>query len=280
MICAAAEDEETQRSGLCTIFYFSTAMRLAYELHEREPDMLQFIPLQIKGIHFCSNDPGMKIVKALFLLAFGKQHRAKVRFHEGTHTEVQYGLMAFGIPIEALPVTYEGELKTNNHLKWISRRHIKEGAVSHSSDESSFRGVDLPGPRDVLLGRGKTVQDHCGNFWLRNVMEPYVEVYKKTAKLEKNTLAMQVVIQIKKSGGRFLKRPSEHGWWVEVDDEMAREKVSMIFRATIASMGRDHSDKRFMETSSGKRPRINPDKICSCIDGDSSVNRNRAPVLV
>jgi len=38
------------------------------------------------------------------------------------------------------------------------------------------------------------------------------------------------VLRIKREGGRFLKRDTDFGWWFEVSDKAAREKISMSFR--------------------------------------------------
>ena len=78
--------------------------------------------------------------------------------------------MTFGIPLEVLPITTDGELKVGNHMKWISRRRIKEAV----SENEHFPGIDLPARYDVLLGRGKPYQKvrklfllgHCKFFFL------------------------------------------------------------------------------------------------------------------
>ena len=58
--------------------------------------------------------------------------------------------------------------------------------------------------------------------------------YKRAAKLEKGHVALKVVLDTVRDGGRFLKRES-NGWWVEVSEEAAREKISMTFRTTIST---------------------------------------------
>lgn len=168
IIYAIAEDEENQRLGLVALFYYSLGVKVAQDLHQRAPSLLDCVPLKMVGFHFCTepNDPTMLVVKAIMMLVFGKKNRVKVRIHEGSHTEVQYSLMSFGLPVHSLPVTYEGELKTVTHSKWILRRQAKDVAyfdhcglqATGAPDEFNFDGVDLPAQRDVLLGRGKTLQ--------------------------------------------------------------------------------------------------------------------------
>jgi hypothetical protein len=86
----------------------------------------------------------------------------------------------------------------------------------------------LPRKADVLLGKGKLIQEHSGNIRCRHVIESFNPRYKISTKMEKTSLARKVVQDMKNSGGRFLKQDA--GGWVEVNDEIAREKVSRSFR--------------------------------------------------
>ena len=52
--------------------------------------------------------------------------------------------------------------------------------------------------------------------------------YEAADKFGKTVLAERIVTIIHESGGRFLKRGNDV--WVEVDDIMAREKISHFFR--------------------------------------------------
>jgi hypothetical protein len=160
--------------------------------------------------------------------------------------------MTFGVPVEALPVTYEGELKTGSHLKWLSRRLAKETQIQKTG---RFSGIDLPGIKDVLLGRGKPVQDHRGNILMRTLVSTFLDQYKSALKRDKILVASKVVVETKRCGGRFLKRSSD-GWWSEVSDEAARDKVSMTFRTTISSKASNDPSRRLAKLENGKRPRI------------------------
>jgi hypothetical protein len=138
--------------------------------------------------------------------------------------------MTFGIPVKSFPVTYEGEIKTTNHRHWLARRKIKEAAMRTSG--LPFEGIDLPSPRDVLFGRGKTNQEHAGNVLMRKIISEYIPAYRVATKREKGKIPSDVVKRIRDAGGRFLKRDTDHGWWFQVSDEAAREKISMSFRTT------------------------------------------------
>lgn len=85
-----------------------------------------------------------------------------------------------------------------------------------------------PGPKDVILGRGRKTNNHAGNIRLRIMVEELIEVYKTKSKKEKKEITQRIVLAIQ-TNGRFLKESEMFGW-VEVPDEVARIKVSHAFR--------------------------------------------------
>ena len=126
--------------------------------------------------------------------------------------------MTFGIPVQACPVTLEGELKTANHLKWIKKLQVKDEAIRQTG---VFNKIDMPGVGDVLVGKGKPFQQHPGNVRLRQLVELHVDKYKAAKKGDKTTITRGIVETITKNSGRFLKKDSD-GWWVEVTRDDAR----------------------------------------------------------
>ena len=94
-------------------------------------------------------------------------------------------------------------------------------------DKATLAPICFPGPFDVMLGRGRRSNYHPGNIRLRGMCDDSKELYNASAKKGKTQITEKIVKAIKVSG-RFLK---EDGFgWVEVDDEVARLKVSHTFR--------------------------------------------------
>ena len=80
----------------------------------------------------------------------------------------------------------------------------------------------------MMLGRGRRTNTHPGNIRLRGMCDDSKELYNSSGKKFKTQIAEKIVKAVKVSGGRFLK---EDGFvWVEVDDVVARLKVSHAFR--------------------------------------------------
>jgi hypothetical protein len=148
-----------------------------------------------------------------------------------------------------LPVTYGGGLKVSNHLKWVSRRQRKDSDLFL---KGFFHGIDMPRRDDILLGRGKTVQGHPGNLYMRNLVESHLDISKKAFMGEKNILAPQVVAVMKRCRCRFLKK-NKDGWWMEVPDSEAIVRVLRTFRASLTAISKPISESRFHEFENWKR---------------------------
>jgi hypothetical protein len=159
--------------------------------------------------------------------------------------------------VQALPISYDGGLKTANQLKWIAKRRVKEKQMMKLGPISClFEGIDLPGRNDVVLGRGvqKTVhQNNPGNRCLGSLVLPHMDEYQKACKLRKPEIAFQVIMSMQQNGARFLKQ-NQNGWWEEVPDEVAQEKVCMTFRETRRKARRS--------TVTGERKRPRTDQNC------------------
>jgi hypothetical protein len=162
--------------------------------------------------------------------------------------------MTFGIPVDWLPVNYEGELKTNTHAKWVARREVKDSNMMCSG---KHEGIDLPSHNDVTLGRGKPCQDHPGNVRMRDLVDMHLDEYKSSKILgQKTFLAEKIVASMKQSSCRFLKRNAD-GWWLDVPDEEAVVKVLKTFKtalSTLASQGGGGS--RYLASDNRKRVKV------------------------
>lgn len=172
------------------------------------------------------------------------EYRARLRLHYGSYTEWMYESMTYGIPHHLFPLTVDHKIKTKNHLDYLSMRKTAEDIRAASPHAPTFM-TDLPANIDVLLGKGKPIQEFRGNQRLSAMVDNYVDRYhEECSKLEKTALAANLVKMVQGTGGRFLSK--ESGVWREVSDEMAREKVSHMFRHQ-----RKSGNKKKSEANSG-----------------------------
>jgi hypothetical protein len=86
-----------------------------------------------------------------------------------------------------------------------------------------------PTPNDVLFGRGKAIKEHPANIALHRLAGERMLEYEMSSRYEKTVTASEIMATIKERHGRFLKMEGDN--WVEVNSEVAREKVSHVFRS-------------------------------------------------
>ena len=70
---------------------------------------------------------------------------------------------------------------------------------------------------------------HQGNVAMRKLVKERLQRWESAAFKDKSGISWEVVNEIVRGGGRFLKEAPE-GWFVEVDPEAVKQKVSIAFR--------------------------------------------------
>jgi hypothetical protein len=271
VLSAAVEDEETQRRGVVSLVYSVSAGPMVgefnSEVYQGVSQIIEWLPIRIECIHICFHAPRLRPLLNLAMSFMGRELRVRLRIHEQNHMETQYELMTFGIPVDALPVNNQGEVKKSHQSKWMERRRIKDISIHQTG---CFHGIDLPGRDDVVLRRGIKFHEHPGNFRMRLLVESNQEVYKMAPVREKAPIGDKIVQEIKKEGGRFLELDSD-GWWVEVSDKEATKRVCKSIRSARSTKAVQRKQKLVLE--SAKRMRIDEggDMQClgiSCLGGN------------
>jgi hypothetical protein len=147
----------------------------------------------------------------------------------GSDLEIQFALMSFGIPMKNFP--FDDDCRVNNLKDFLEKRKTIEAEKSRVK-QGAITMILAPEKLDVLLGRGRPIQDWVGNVWYSSIIEATIERHHEAVRRRgaKNEICDEIVEIIKGSGGRFLKRKEGGLEWVEVDDALARKKVSHAFR--------------------------------------------------
>jgi len=86
---------------------------------------------------------------------------------------------------------------------------------------------------DVLSGRGGIMVNHEGSIQFRKIITQHQTNYYDTkVRLERQYIAAKIVaiVRYMNPPGRFLVKKKERGYWVEIGDEAAREKVRQALR--------------------------------------------------
>jgi len=193
--------------------------------------LINAMPIRLNAIHFCVPNHVNKLYEmtsSLFMMSIGSENRKRIRLQFGSATECMYMLQTFGIHSLQMPIYIgTGKIKTVDHHKWLELHQKREVAVQ---DNNIFEGIECPELGDVLFGRGWPKMTHPGNAVFRSTIEARLEHYNKAkTKRDKTMIAWSVVCELRDCGARFL-RENTTGWWIEVSNEVARQKVSIGFR--------------------------------------------------
>jgi len=170
--------------------------------------------------------------------------------------------------------------------------------VSYHKNSNQKKVIKESNAHDVLFGRGGRINQHEGNIRFRNLIHQKQNAYnlKSNTKEAKATISRNIVENIKRSKGRFLKhekvstssQPQWSTWWVEVDDAAAMLKTSQalregapILRAQANASGGQKRKRRKNGTESSKRARKSHKAVCTDVTNSKIQNyvEDRNPAM-
>eukprot|EP00934_Nitzschia_sp_Nitz4_P001072 Nitzschia sp. Nitz4//scaffold275_size25065//20977//22555//NITZ4_008335-RA/size25065-snap-gene-0.0-mRNA-1//1//CDS//3329545306//1072//frame0 len=154
---------------------------------------------------------------------FSDENKARIRFHYGTYVEWCYELLTYGIPVHLLPVSSDLKIKLKNHRDYIEMQCL---AVSSGH---KINAILLPTNRDLLLGKGKPIQQSPGNVIWSEFLEVLLSSHPRlSSTMVSADLAKQVVEKVHQYRGRILTKDS--GVWEVVPNEVAYDKIASMMR--------------------------------------------------
>mmetsp|Transcript_47985 Transcript_47985/g.138181 ORF Transcript_47985/g.138181 Transcript_47985/m.138181 type:complete len:542 (-) Transcript_47985:51-1676(-) len=251
----ALEDVETQRKGMISVgFNMGQSRRVdrraVFSLHTTH----SVLPLRLASAHYSFDDLTLRVMLAFFMLLANVAMRVRIRSHYGDPKSVLYQLSTYGIPVSSLPIADDGESKSKYHRQWVKLRAEEERQRNFGRLVGASLVV-IPGRLDVLLGRGKPIQEHIGNLRYLALLDTYQYEYQILKKFEKQALCDRIVDMVEGYGGRFLKQ--EYAGWVRVDHVVARDKVAHALRTRIAisASGKADAPQETMGSNSKLSPK-------------------------
>ena len=116
---------------------------------------------------------------------------------------------------------------------WASATSTATKPLECPSAESSTSL--LPGPNDVVCGRGKGSYNRPANQRFRNMCQDSLPAYvKASVKADRSAIVTQIIEQIQSTGGKFLCK-ERGGEWKELSAPRIREKVGHAIREILNS---------------------------------------------
>jgi hypothetical protein len=136
---------------------------------------LLFAPIRFVSIHLCANDTLLtNLSKAVLTARLNTDYRMRLICNLGEGVEVRYSLQGYGIPIDSLPVTLSGAIKTVNFKRFINFRHYVENERKDDdclfSQKKTSIVTDCPYLNDILFKKGHPAEHQPGNIQFRSII--------------------------------------------------------------------------------------------------------------
>ena len=129
-----AENEDNQKRGVVSILY-----AMGHTPDEMSPcqdknESWEFgrlraaAPIRLAAAHICYDNPRVRAMISLALVVMGAKNRTRYFSHLGTHVEIHYKMMSYGIPSKALPMDPAGMPRTEAYKSWLPARRAIDAA--------------------------------------------------------------------------------------------------------------------------------------------------------
>jgi len=132
----------------------------------------------------------------------------------GEEIELRYTAKTYGIPIELVPVTNTGTIKTTYWKQWIRLRNTLDvmkakqqiinggGGENNGGSNNNFPMIECPGSTDVIFRAGTTLICHPGNAMFQNLMESKQHEHSIASQVGKMAVIRSIIDEVQNRGGR------------------------------------------------------------------------------
>jgi hypothetical protein len=130
----------------------------------------------------------------------------------------------------------------------------------------------VPGPKDVICGRGRKISTHPGNRRYQVILDSASQRYSSAmSKHARSVIVSEIVDAVRCSSnggyGGFVKQNKKDGRWYEVGNHLARERVSQNLR--------DSTPQKYKSSSEAKRHRREALSAGLADDIESMIHKNK-----
>ena len=224
------------------------------------PRVIKAVPLRTEAIHFCFDSLLWETFFSFFKISLNLFSQMRTRSHYGefsislspellvlkfylnlciatllgSRVECMFELMSYGIPTDSFPLAADGSIDKKFHLQYWEKRRLQE-----RNTRKTVQVTGVPSRYDVLFGTGRTVLMHIGNVRYRKLIEDCYDTYETSTYSQRKQITEEILDIIRASGGRFLK--DDGMGWCEVDEAVARQKVSNAFRSVRKAHNKEES---------------------------------------
>jgi hypothetical protein len=253
---AYRNDTLTQQLGAVTLWSGDPRMAEQFQgFNKTLADIMHSDPIRYSAIHIClPSGPLYNFIRAAIFMNVLATGRSRSMVHEGkecpfmlqqlggsrhafasltfclpfleiTNVQCSYSLMSFGIPVQQLPITSTGNIKTKPVLKWLK-------AVAEQ-DKNPNAIIIYPHVNDILFSKGGAASHHhYGNIEFKACLEAHIRAFQTPSMSSYQRIPLvcqEIVNSILSSGGRLLSLHKDGAWWEEITDpaeQTSRVKVA------------------------------------------------------
>lgn len=243
IMLAASDDVESQRKGLISIIWPGTNIPSDDKPSNFKLNRIMFmkrvygnLPIRSCSIHFCSPNTGVRstpffrVLRTLIILTM-PQFLNRMKFHTGHPIELLYCVKAFGIPVDLIPLTDTGNIKTTYLKQWMNlRRSMDDVRESGENVNKVVNFSECPGSNDVVFRTGTSMYCHPGNVHFRCLMQEKHEILSLNFQKSRAELAGQIIAEIEAKGGKFLRWDKQGQYLTAIEQSQIHSKVILAIR--------------------------------------------------
>jgi hypothetical protein len=137
-------DIETQKRGIVVVIWpvsdvAMNQLKNKEQLIEKQKNYFKGSPVRVCAYHFCVPDrPFFHFLKMIFAFTLENNQVSRLKYHVGQVTELQYLIKGYGLPVDHIPLTETGNVKTQNLKVWLRlRKKLEKSSTGSGSKKKS-----------------------------------------------------------------------------------------------------------------------------------------------
>ena len=154
------------------------------------------------------------------------------------------------MPVDLLPVSITGKVKTVNHSRWVSALRQKTARDYDCDYDEKEVIVECPRSNDVIFRKGPTHKTNPGNMYYRELIESTNYEHSKAERKEKCLITWRTMKEIEDRNGRFLEWSISRQLWIVYTDRCKiRIKVAACYKQynrSIIQLLEQHANRKIL----------------------------------
>jgi hypothetical protein len=249
LVCAS--DIENQRKGIIFVLWAENISFNKFRFKRTNRPNFFLAPVRVVSIHFCANDSILThLAMSAFVARLKTEQRIRFISHFGDGVENRYSLQSYGLPVDTLPITWTGTVKTENIKRFMNlRSYVESGEYEANNNNNINRRfssiTDCPYLNDILFKKGHhaSLHHHSGNDRFRDIVhsvyEQHLQQHQRrqqqhgtsngiplppSVPVSRHLLIPDIMKGIKQENLRVLVWNPKNSWWECISDECHYEK--------------------------------------------------------